>query len=255
MFLILLYFSLVKCYTSSYSHNIIAQGLPDLYWNSSNPIFLISNTDHIIDVNSRPNLGPHQYEKINIICPKYPQFTPEKSMEKHIIYNVDKEEYDSCTITNSKPRIIAYCTNPSSENIFTISFRSFSPMPNSLEYHPGKSYYFVSTSSGDNLHAKKGGYCLNNNMKIVFKVGDTRSDTPQARARQLQIKNREKMFQNSSILTINNPKIPKDDKVNYSDGDGYQSSIFNSISGNSASTFDVYQEIIVIMTCVNVIEF
>ena len=40
--------------------------------------FLISNTDHIIDVNSRPNLGPHQYDKINIICPKYPQFTPEK---------------------------------------------------------------------------------------------------------------------------------------------------------------------------------
>ena len=89
----------------------------------------------------------------------------------------------------------------------------------------------------------------------MFKVGETRSDTPQARARQLQIKKREKMFQNSSILTINNPKIPKDDQVNYSDGDGYQSSIFNSISGNSASTFDVYQKLIVIMTCVNVIEF
>ena len=33
-------------------------------------------------------------------------------MERHIIYNVNKEEYDSCTITNNKPRIIAYCKDP-----------------------------------------------------------------------------------------------------------------------------------------------
>ena len=31
-------------------------------------------------------------------------------MEKHIIYNVKKEEYDSCIIGAENPRIIAYCT-------------------------------------------------------------------------------------------------------------------------------------------------
>ena len=35
-----------------------------------------------------------------------------QTMEKHIIYNVNKEEYDSCTITSANPRIIAYCTDP-----------------------------------------------------------------------------------------------------------------------------------------------
>ena len=33
-------------------------------------------------------------------------------MEKHIIYNVNKEEYDSCMITRDYPRVVAYCSDP-----------------------------------------------------------------------------------------------------------------------------------------------
>ena len=33
-------------------------------------------------------------------------------MERHMIYNVNKEEYDSCMIHSNNPRIIAYCTKP-----------------------------------------------------------------------------------------------------------------------------------------------
>lgn len=33
-------------------------------------------------------------------------------MERHMIYNVNKDEYDSCMITKHNPRIIAYCTDP-----------------------------------------------------------------------------------------------------------------------------------------------
>ena len=92
--------------------------------------FLISNTDHIIDVN-QGTLG-HQHDQINIVCPKYEAGTPNEvelslqtrllklnelkcfpqTMERHMIYNVNKEEYDSCLITKRNPRIIAYCTNP-----------------------------------------------------------------------------------------------------------------------------------------------
>ena len=57
--------------------------------------------------------------------------------------------------------------------IFTISFRSFSPLPDSLEYHPGQSYYFISTASQGDIHRMVGGYCTRNHMKIVFKVMDT----------------------------------------------------------------------------------
>ena len=32
-------------------------------------------------------------------------------------------------------------------------------------------YYFISTSSPDDLHNMEGGYCRTHNMKVVFKVG------------------------------------------------------------------------------------
>ena len=50
--------------------------------------------------------------------------------------------------------------------LFTISFRSFSPKPNSVEFERGKSYYFISTSSPGDLRTRQGGYCVHNNMKV-----------------------------------------------------------------------------------------
>jgi hypothetical protein len=35
---------------------------------------------------------------------------------------------------------------------FTISFRSFSPMPNTLEFKAGQDYYFISTSTKLDIH-------------------------------------------------------------------------------------------------------
>ena len=87
-------------------------------------------------------------------------------MEKHVIYNVNKEEYDTCRILSDSPRIIGFCTEPTRERLFTISFRSFSPKPNSIEFQRGKSYYFISTSSPGDLRTKQGGYCVHNNMKV-----------------------------------------------------------------------------------------
>jgi len=155
--------------------------LPDLYWNTTNPIFLISNTDHIIDVN-QGTVG-HQHDQINIVCPKYEEGTPKERMERHMIYNVNKEEYDSCMIHSKNPRIIAYCTKPLEASVFTIRFRSFSPMPNALEFHSGQSYYFISTSSPLNYTTRVGGYCRTNNMKVVFKVADRNSVAKKPSAR------------------------------------------------------------------------
>ncbi|CAG0923923.1 unnamed protein product [Notodromas monacha] len=95
--------------------------------------FRIDNTDHIIDVN-RGNI-PYEYDQVNLVCPSYSPSTPEEEAEKYIIYNVSKEEYDTCRITNPNPRIIA-----------------------------------VSTSSREDLHRRIGGRCKTSNMRIVFKV-------------------------------------------------------------------------------------
>lgn len=144
--------------------------LADIYWNATNPIFRIDNTDHIIDVN-KGNI-PFEYDQVNIICPVYRTGTQEEDVERYIIYNVSKEEYDSCRITNPSPRIIAVCDRPHQLMYFTITFRSFTPQPGGLEFRPGQDYYFISTSTGneDGLHQRIGGRCATHNMKVIFKV-------------------------------------------------------------------------------------
>lgn len=92
-----------------------------IHWNSSNPIFRIDNTDNIIDVN-RNNLK-FEYDQVNLICPVYTPGTKDEETEKYIIYNVSKDEYESCRITNPNPRIIAVCDKPYKLMYFTITFR------------------------------------------------------------------------------------------------------------------------------------
>ena len=53
---------------------------------------------------------------------------------------------------------------------FTITFRSFTPTPGGLEFRPGQDYYFISTSSQNDIHRRVGGGCSANNMKVIFKV-------------------------------------------------------------------------------------
>merc|ERR1719211_114359 len=148
-----------------------------LHWNSSNPIFRIDNTDHIADVN-QGNL-PWEYDQLNIICPVYHELgtrtrsRPDQE-EKYIIYNVSKEEYDSCRISQTDPRVVAVCDKPDRQLQFTITFRSFSPTPRGLEVRPGQDYYFISTSSRRDLHRRVGGSCSTHNMKVIFKVAKSK---------------------------------------------------------------------------------
>ncbi|XP_023212161.1 ephrin-B1-like [Centruroides sculpturatus] len=148
----------------------------------SNRRFRIDNTDHIIDVN-KGNI-PFEYDQVNIICPVYSPGTKEEDVERYIIYNVSKEEYDSCRITNPNPRIIAVCDKPHQVMYFTITFRSFTPQPGGLEFRPGQDYYFVSTSTGEleGLHQRLGGRCATHNMKVTFKVCCDPSKIPPAPA-------------------------------------------------------------------------
>ena len=146
-----------------------------IHWNQANPMFRIDNTDHIVDVNTGNE--PWEYDQANIICPtskagiKYP--------EKHVIYSVSREEFDSCRITNPKPTIVAICNQPHRLMYFTITFRSFTPTPGGLEFHPGQDYYFISTATPKDLHRRVGGGCSTHNMKMIFRVADNRISTSQ----------------------------------------------------------------------------
>lgn len=147
-----------------------------IHWNRNNPMFRIDNTDHIMDVNTG-NL-PWEYDQVNIICPTSKPGA--KFPESHVIYSVTQDEYESCRITNPKPRIVAICNRPHRLMYFTITFRSFTPTPGGLEFHPGQDYYFISTSSREDLHRRVGGGCSTDNMKMIFKVHDNRpKDLPE----------------------------------------------------------------------------
>ena len=134
-----------------------------VYWNSTNPIFRIDNTDHIVDVNEG-NL-PWEYDQLNIIC-------PQNSLEQHVIYSVSQDEFESCRVTNPRPKIVAICNKPEEFQYFTITFRNFSPTPGGLEFRPGQNYYLISTSTRRDLHRRVGGFCSSHNMKMIFKVAD-----------------------------------------------------------------------------------
>ena len=145
-----------------------------VHWNTSNPIFRIDNTDHIIDVN-RGN-KPWEYDQVNIICPVYRPGTHQDDIETYVIYSVSKEEYDSCRITNPNPRVIAICNKPHELMLFTITFRSFTPTPGGLEFQPGEDYYFISTSAKGDLYRRVGGHCSSHHMKMAFKVANNQND-------------------------------------------------------------------------------
>ena len=144
-----------------------------IHWNTTNPIFRIDNTDHIIDVN-RGN-KPWEYDQVNIICPVYrqgSQMGASEEKETSVIYSVSKDEYETCRITQPHPRVIAVCNQPHELMYFTITFRSFTPTPGGMEFTPGKDYYFITTSTSDDLYRRVGGRCQTNHMKVAFKVAD-----------------------------------------------------------------------------------
>ena len=137
-----------------------------VHWNQANPMFRIDNTDNVIDVNVGNTRW--EYDQANFICPKISNDGSE--YEKYIIYSVSKEEYDSCMVYRPTSRVVGSCTRPNELSYFTISFRSFTPIPGGLEFRPGQDYYFITTSSPNNLHGKNGGRCKTHNMKVIFKV-------------------------------------------------------------------------------------
>ena len=115
---------------------------------------------------------------MNILCPFYDKKTTPNinETERFVIYHVQKQEYNMCYLLSGNPRAIVICNKPYSRRHYTISFRSFSPTPNAIEYQAGKDYYFMSTSSKQDLRGRSGGMCRSHNMKLVFKVADINSN-------------------------------------------------------------------------------
>ena len=175
-----------------------------VYWNSTNPMFRIDNTDHIVDVNEG-NL-PWEYDQLHLICPQ--------NGEQHVIYSVSKEDFESCRVSNSRPKIVAICNKPDSFMYFTITFRSFSPTPGGMEFKAGQDYYFISTSTKRDLHRRVGGYCSTHNMRMVFRVAE-KVVSQDSNVVQVQVNHPRKLETTTTTTTTEEPRmwsarVPKD---------------------------------------------
>jgi len=137
----------------------------NVYWNTTTASF--SDKPMIVTVNEG-NL-PWEYDQLNLICPRG------TAEEEHVIYSVDREEFDGCRVRGPRPRIVAVCNSPERFMYFTITFRSFTPTPGGLEFRPGQEYYFISTANKRDIHRRVGGWCSSHNMKMIVRVADDAS--------------------------------------------------------------------------------
>ncbi|EGT59875.1 hypothetical protein CAEBREN_29472, partial [Caenorhabditis brenneri] len=166
--------------------------IPDINWISSNPIFDVSNTDHVISV--------HIGDRVSIKCPKSDETG---KYEYSYIYMVSDEEYDHCFL--AKPRLVGACDNQTINASINIVFRSFTPTPGGFEFQPGKNYFLISTSDGtqEGIDRKKDGLCSTKQMKIKFEVEPDRrgSENPKFAARTLK-KDRDASEQSTPVMYV-----------------------------------------------------
>ena len=141
----------------------------DVYWNIS------TVTTGPIRVTVNQNNLPWEYDQVNLICPTlaHGDHSDQAQGEQHVIYSVEKQEFDNCRVSSPRPRIVAVCNRPDTFMYFTITFRSFTPTPGGLEFRPGQEYYFISTANSRDIHRRVGGWCKSHNMKMIVKVAES----------------------------------------------------------------------------------
>ncbi|CAD6191316.1 unnamed protein product [Caenorhabditis auriculariae] len=138
---------------------VASRRLPDVFWNSTNTIFDVSNTDHVMSV----LIG----DRLTIRCPRPDNLRP---YEYSYIFMVSEEEYSHCFL--KEPRLVGACDNETNEISMNIVFRQFTPTPGGFEFEPGHTYYLTSTSDGSQkgIGRRKGGLCETHQMKVKFDV-------------------------------------------------------------------------------------
>lgn len=150
----------------AFMSSVFGETLDALYWTETNEHFraaLTEETFHSIEV----KIG----DKIDLICPRIGDGRDHNGHMYHNIVQVTEDQFRECDTRGGK-RLIS-CDEPEREQKYTVLFQDTNPSPYGLEFTPGQTYYYISTSSGDTaegLDQKQGGGCATNNMKLAIKV-------------------------------------------------------------------------------------
>ncbi|KAM3724796.1 Ephrin-B1 [Dirofilaria immitis] len=115
-------------------------------------------------------------DRVTIICPQPTTINSRLSYEYTKLYAVSQSGYDNCQLLDE--RLIGVCQTPEQQSSISIVFRDFSPLPGALEFKPGNSYYFITTSDGtkNGIDRRSGGLCASEHMKIKFEIQSDRND-------------------------------------------------------------------------------
>ncbi|XP_072518476.1 ephrin-A5 [Salminus brasiliensis] len=113
-----------------------------VYWNRTNPRFY--RGDYHIDVCIN--------DYLDVYCPHYMESVPEERTERYMLYMVNYDGYSSCdhTATGFKRW---ECNRPHSPNgplKFSEKFQLFTPFSLGFEFRPGREYYYISSTVGEN---------------------------------------------------------------------------------------------------------
>ncbi|KFD57320.1 hypothetical protein M513_01831 [Trichuris suis] len=138
--------------------------LPSIFWNSSSSLFRPGDP-------GISTLKAELMDSLEIHCPFYNDSVMLNSAEYSIIYMVSEYGYENCVLDEERP--VGQCYSPYKETVIRLVIREFTPIPNGLEFEPGQTYYFISTSDGSmsGVHNRFGGLCASASMKFQIRVG------------------------------------------------------------------------------------
>uniref|UniRef100_A0A668RDP5 Ephrin RBD domain-containing protein n=1 Tax=Oreochromis aureus TaxID=47969 RepID=A0A668RDP5_OREAU len=140
--------------------------LESIHWSSSNAKFTPGQGLILY-----PQIG----DKMDIVCPRADASSGGKE-EFYRVFLVSRSQLESCTIDQTDTPLLN-CDKPNRDVKFTFKFQEFSPNLWGLEFLKGKDYYITSTSTGflQGLDNTNGGVCRTKSMKLVLRVGQSKS--------------------------------------------------------------------------------
>ncbi|UJR28521.1 hypothetical protein I4U23_009759 [Adineta vaga] len=179
LYLIVIYFILNIVHLSSCQ--IRRRQNYQIEWNSSNTFF--QSKSSVFNV----RLG----DTIDFLCPHSNH--PSSSVEYNTLYLVSEIDYNLCFTEKYQPLIRCDQPHSSKRMIYTLSISKYLPYPNMPEFLDGHSYYFISTSNGQQtgINQKFDGLCRTKNFRLIIDVQKyyrrySKNDNYQYRSMKLQ---------------------------------------------------------------------
>ncbi|XP_070564704.1 ephrin-B2-like isoform X2 [Ptychodera flava] len=123
------------------------------------------------------------FDQLDFVCPRVANNSMERDRAQYnVIYEVPKKGLEECDATVEGSRILHVCDDPFEENKYSFFFTYFSPIPGDLIFESGREYHFITVGDDtrNGLNNKKGGNCLEKDMKATIKIccGSPSSSSP-----------------------------------------------------------------------------